>query len=466
MRPWIALFAAAGVVAATLPFIRQHDDKLLALLGKAKVAVAGSADAKRSKPVDPPPLVDVDLTDMDDRREVVTAPAHGHRNADLTINPIYQRAASGLLRDGKVYEGAVVLVEVKTGKILVWSSVNQGRRRDLVVEATAPSASVFKIVTGAALIEANVPMNEKVCYSGGEQRITKRDLEPDPDRDKYCASLPMAMGRSLNTVFARLALQRLDADKIEGAAHRLGWGVDVPFDVPVAQSTIALPRDDQLEFARAAAGFWHTTLSPFQAANLALTVANKGEMVKMHVVERVVDDDGQEIYRRPAEREVLRRALDERTAWAVARMMEQTVRNGSSFNAFHDRSGRPYLPDIRIAGKTGTLEASSTRTLYTWFVGFAPSREPELAIAVLVANRGEWHVKASEVASNLLRVVLADQGAPNVTYPVGYNGPKRKPPTRDDDKSDKPKSDVTPAAAASSPLLPSEHPDDTMPDGD
>jgi cell division protein FtsI/penicillin-binding protein 2 len=183
----------------------------------------------------------------------------------------------------------------------------------------------------------------------------------------------------------------------------------------------------------------------------------------MHVVERVVDDDGQEIYRRPAEREVLRRALDERTAWAVARMMEQTVRNGSSFNAFHDRSGRPYLPDIRVAGKTGTLEASSTRTLYTWFVGFAPSREPQLAIAVLVANRGEWHVKASELASSMLRVVFSDRGAPNVTYPAGYNGPKRKPPTPE---GDKPKSDATPAAAAPSSLLPSEQPDDTMPDGD
>ena len=465
MRPWIALFAAGVVVAATLPFVRQHDDKLLALLTKAKVAVVGSsaAEPKPGKILDPPALADLDLTDMDDRREVVTAPAHGHRNADLTINPIYQRAASAFLRDGKVYEGAVVLVEAKTGKVLTWASQNQGRRRDVCVEATAPSASVFKVVTGSALIEANVAMNEKVCYSGGERSITKRDLEPDADRDKYCASLPMAMGRSLNTVFARLALQHLDADKLEGVAHRLGYGVEVPFDVPVAQSIIALPHDDQLEFARSAAGFWHSTLSPFQAANLALTVANKGEMVRMHVVERVVDDDGQEIYRRPAEREVFRRALDERTAWAVARMMEQTVRNGSSFNAFHDRAGRPYLPDIRVAGKTGTLEASSTRTLYTWFVGFAPSRDPELIIAVLVENRGEWHVKASDVASNMLRVVFADRGMPNVTYPATYNGPKRKPTTAD---GDKPKGDAAAPPPAPTPVVPTEQPDDAMPDGD
>ena len=61
-------------------------------------------------------------------------------------------------------------------------------------------------------------------------------------------------------------------------------------------------------------------------------------------------------------------------------MMEQTVRNGSAFNAFHDRAGRPYLPDIRVAGKTGTLEDAKTRTLYTWFVGFAPYDAEEARI--------------------------------------------------------------------------------------
>lgn len=449
MRPWIAIFAAAGVVAASLPFIRQHDADLLALLSKAKVAVAGSAKAKAPKVVDPPALADLDLTNMDDRREVVTAPAHGHRNADLTLDPTYQRAATALLREGKVYEGAVVVTEVQTGKVLVWASHNQGRRRDIPTEAGAPSASVFKVVTGSGLIEANVPMNERVCYLGGEQRIMRRDLEPDEERDKYCASLPMAMGRSLNIVFGRLARQHLDPTKLEGVARRLGWGIDVPFDVAIAQSKLEIPKDDDLEFARAAAGFWHTTLSPFQAANLALTMANKGEMLRMHVVERVVDEDGEEIYRRPGERVVLRRAVDERTAWAVSRMMEQTVRNGSGFNAFHDRAGRPYLPDIRVAAKTGTLEDSKTRTLHTWLVGFAPAREPTIAFSVLVSNRGEWTVKASDVAASMLRIYFADAGAPGVSYPTGYKGAKARPvPSRSATASPNGSAPASPSSAA------------------
>jgi cell division protein FtsI/penicillin-binding protein 2 len=425
MRQGVALFIAAVAVAGSLPWLREHDDALFALLGKAKLAVTGGGGAQGKK-IDPPALTGIDLTSMDERREVVTAPAHGKRNADLTLDPYYQRAASTMLRQGRVHEGAVVMTEVATGRVLVWASYNAGRPRDLCVEATAPSASIFKIVTGAGLVEQGASLSEQFCYSGGERRLTRRELEPDEQRDRYCASLGMALGRSLNTIFGRLAVKFLDPAKLGGVAGRLGYGLDIPFDVPVQASKLTVPEGDDLELARTAAGFWNSTLSPFQAVNLALTVANGGEMIRQHVVERVVDEDGEVIYQRPKERQVLKRALDERTAWAVARMMEHTVRDGTSFASFHDRAGRPFLPDIDVAGKTGTLEESKTSTLYTWWVGFAPARKPEVALGVLVLNRGSWHVKATHLGADMLRVYFADQGREAVRMPPGFK-PRRKP---------------------------------------
>jgi cell division protein FtsI/penicillin-binding protein 2 len=445
MRQGVAIFAAAALVAASLPLIREHDGALIELLSKAKVAVTGGESSK-SKTIDPPPLTDVELQYIDDRRDVVVAPAHGKRSAELTLDPVYQRAALTTLRRGQVYEGSVVMTDVKTGRVLVWANHNHGRPRDLASEATAPAASIFKIVTGAALVEAGVPLNEKFAYSGGDSSITQRELEPDEDRDKYAATLAMAMGRSINTVFARLALAKLDRAKLMGAAQRLGWGLDIPFDVPIAKSTIEIPENDELELARTAAGFWHTTLSPFQGANLAQTIANNGEMIRSFVVERVLEEDGEVIYQRPQERVVLKRVLDERTAWALARMMEQTVRNGSSFRSFHDRAGRPFLPDIAVAGKTGTLaqKDGSSEVLYTWWVGFAPARDPEVAVSVLVANRGAWHVKGTHVAADMLRIYFADQGRAGVHYPPGFNGQRRRnevPETNDKGGKGKPKSE-------------------------
>lgn len=418
MRQGFALFAAAALVAATLPFVRKHDETLTSLLARARLGWSNPKKAQANGPLDPPALAEIDLTSIDTRREVASAPAHGKRTAELTVDPIYQEAADMLLQRGEMHSGSIVVTEVATGRVLAWSSLSPGRRRDINLEPIAPSASVFKIVTGSALVEQGVPLNEKYCYSGGEHSLSMRDIEPDEERDKWCVTVGMALGRSINAVFARLALRHLERDKLRAAATRFGYGEDIPFDLPVAPSPIEIP-DDELEYARMAAGFWHSKLSPFQATNIALTVANGGEMIRQHVVERVLDEEGKPLYERPKERQVLKRALDERTAWAVSKMMEQTVQNGTSFQSFHDKSGRPYLPDVRVAGKTGTLTEKKTDTFYTWWVGFAPARKPEIALSVLVVNRGAWRVKATNVAADVLRVYFADKGSPGVRPPPG-----------------------------------------------
>lgn len=446
MRQGVALFGAVALVAATLPFVRKHDDVLMSLLDKAKLAVSRPASKGEIRDVDPPALTDIDLTNIDSRRGVATAPAHGKRTAELTVDPVLQDAMDTLLQRGEMHSGAIIITEVATGKVLAWSSVSPGRRRDVCREPIAPSASVFKIVTGSALVEHGVPLSEKFCYSGGEHALSMRDLEPNEDRDKWCATIGSAMGRSINGVFGRLALQKLDRDKLRAAALRFGYTQEIPFDAPVVPSTLEVP-DDELEYARMAAGFWHTTLSPFQAQNIALTVASGGEMIRQRIVERVLDEDQNVIYERPKERQVLKRALDSRTAWAVGRMMEHTVRNGTSFQSFHDKAGRPYLPDIRVAGKTGTLTEKKTDTLFTWWVGFAPARQPEIAVSVLVMNRGAWRVKATNVAADVLRVYFADKGARSVRPPPGIRlRPRAKP---DESKADV--SDISDAGAPPSP---------------
>jgi penicillin-binding protein A len=423
MRQWIAIGAAVGLVAVSLPYLRSHDAQISDMLAKGK-ARATRAIIKRD--VTPPPLTGIDLTRINDRGGVATAPAHGERKAELTLVPKYQRAAMGILRGGRVPEGAIVMTDVKTGKVLVWASiVEDGAMHDVAAEATAPSASVFKIITGTALVEHGLGPHTKQCYSGGEHGIRARDLEDDPKRDKWCATLTQAMGRSLNTVFARLASRNLDRDKLGAVAARYGYNSDVPFDVKVARSTLKFP-DDDLGFARTSAGFWNSTLSPFQAANLATTIANGGEMIRLSIVSRV-KDDSDEIYRNTGARQVLRRVVEESVASQVTTMMENTVESGTGYKAFHDRRGKPYLPDIRVAGKTGTLTKPATDgPYYTWFVGFAPSRKPEVAISVMVANHLKWRVKANNVAAEMLRVYFADKGAKGVRDPFDRSSTARR----------------------------------------
>jgi cell division protein FtsI/penicillin-binding protein 2 len=423
MRQWIAIGAAVGLVAVCLPYLRSHDAQIGEMLAKGK-ARATAAIIKRE--VTPPPLTDLDLTKIDTRGNAATAPAHGERKAELTVVPKYQRAALDLLRGGHVPEGAIVMTDVKTGKVLVWASVvEDGPMRDIAAEATAPTASVFKIITATALVEEGLGPNTRQCYSGGEHAIKASDMVDDKKRDKWCATMTQAMGRSLNTVFARLAAKNLDRDKLGAVATRYGYNSDLPFDVKIAPSTLKFP-DDDLGFARTAAGFWNSTLSPFEGANLATTIANGGEMIRLSIVSSVKDDSG-EIYKGPTGRQVIRRVVDENVASQVVTMMENTVESGTSYRSFHDKTGKPYLPEIRVAGKTGTLtKAAADGPFYTWWVGFAPSRKPEVALSIMVANHLKWRVKATNLAADMLRVYFADKGAPGVKDPYDHDATARR----------------------------------------
>ena len=391
--------------------------------------VGGSAAAAAAPPA--PTLHGLELTKITVGETAATAPLPEKKVARLTVDPALQRIAEGVMSMNHVPEAAVVLMDVATGKILVYAShIEKGPARDLCVEATAPAASVFKIITASALVEqAGMTADHRECYSGGEQRLVERDLQPDPKRDKWCTTLGGAMGRSINTVFARLALRHLKPAGLEATAKSLGFGSSLPFDVPVQTSAEHFP-EDSLGFARTAAGFWNTTLSPLHAAWLSATVARGGEPVRPVLVADVAEEGGKVVWTAPTGL-AQKRAIKQTTADAVTTMMETTVTDGTSYRAFHDPKGASFLPNMGVAGKTGTLTDPTNARFYTWFTGFAPSRPiviaegdapanappRQVAIGVLVVNNPTWTVKANVLAREVLRAYFASQKVPNVTTP-------------------------------------------------
>ncbi len=175
----------------------------------------------------------------------------------------------------------------------------------------APSASVFKLVTAAALVDKGATAQTRECFArSAEQRVVASDLEVDPLRDKWCMSLATAMGKSENAVFARLAHEKLDRPSLESTAHALGWAEPLSFDVSVQPSKLEVP-DDALGFARTAAGFWNTTLSPLHAAVLSATIARGGVAMRPRIVARITTEAGHVDYEAPREPETHRVLGDE-----------------------------------------------------------------------------------------------------------------------------------------------------------
>jgi cell division protein FtsI/penicillin-binding protein 2 len=57
---------------------------------------------------------------------------------------------------------------------------------------------------------------------------------------------------------------------------------------------------------------------------------------------------------------------------------------------------------LAVAGKSGTAELDASQTAHSWFIGFAPYDNPQVAIAVIVENGGH-DVRASPIGGALLR---------------------------------------------------------------
>ncbi|MDB4965266.1 MAG: penicillin-binding protein transpeptidase [Myxococcales bacterium] len=339
------------------------------------------------------------------------------RRAELTLDPAMQARVERLLRAHPTPYAAAVVLSVEDGRVLAMvghsSKEPNKTTADLTLKAWAPAASIFKLVTATALVEHGVRPDTRVCYHDGVHSVEDSNLRSMPRLDGACATLAYGLAKSQNAIIARLAHDHLDADALTKAAQAFGFGTALPFALPVEASQAHVPVGG-LPFARTAAGFWNTTLSPLHGAYLAATLARGGVTPPLRLIDRVVDREGNAV--RPAAAPE-RRVVSEAAARAVGRMMVGTTEFGTARLGFRDkRTNRPLLPGIAVAGKTGSLDRKDPYVSYSWFVGFAPAERPEVAVAVLLGNGPSWHVKAHQVAREVLTSYFegAPQGNPRV----------------------------------------------------
>jgi len=297
----------------------------------------------------------------------------------------FQVLADQILAEARVPYGAIVVVRVPDAKVLALAGRSHTEpglsAEELALRPWAPAASVFKLVTAAALLDGRgLAPDVRVCYHGGSHAIERLHLIDVPRLDRACDSLGFAVAHSQNAIIAKLAHRYLDPTLLARYAHGFGFGEDIPFERPVIPSIARLPAEP-LAFARTAAGFWNVSLSPLHAALVANAIADGGW------------------FRTPAG--TPHRVMGPLAARMLAAMMVGTTRAGTARGAFHDGAGRLLLP-FDVAGKTGTLTRHEPYLAYSWFVGFAPAHNPQVAFAVLVGNHEDWTVRAPELARKLL----------------------------------------------------------------
>ena|GEM_PF-184456 len=336
--------------------------------------------------------------EREDSGPVMVAPTADGKTARLSINPALQAQMQKLFEIYHPMSGAMVAIEPKTGRVLALVEYSaDGHSEGAATRPLYPAASVFKIITGAALLEKGISPNAETCYHGGMHAIVGKLLQDKPRLDRNCVSLSMALAKSANVVFAKMAEKHLDSNALRVEAEKFLFNRQVWADPAVSASIANIP-DSGLEFAKSAAGFGDVRLSPLHAALIAAAVGNGGDMQDPTLIDSV---DGV-----PAKAQGGRRILRSETANELKEMMKLTVSEGTASHSFHERKGAS-LGSIEVAGKTGSLSNHQNPFKdYSWFVGFAPADDPKIAVAAVVVNGLKWSIHAPYVAREALHEYL------------------------------------------------------------
>jgi penicillin-binding protein A len=308
------------------------------------------------------------------------------------------------LVDGRTPFSATVLIEIGTGRVLaVAEHSTRGDASGFAFMPMAKAASIFKIVTTAALLRADVPAATKVCVHGGKTRMQPSLLVDNPRRDHQCTTMQDALPLSQNVAIAKLALKHLEPDALRAEAERFGFFQPLPTDIALeSDASPAVIPEDPFGFANAAAGFGDVKISALHGAVLAATIAQGGVLVPPRFIDALEGKDAPAI-----DAAAPRRVLDEADAKKIADMLEDTVVRGTARRSF---SQGPRLKHS-AAGKTGSLADYSTGLDTSWFVGYAPADRPRVAVATVVVNTSKWHVKAPYVAKEALRAYFVHDAA-------------------------------------------------------
>jgi penicillin-binding protein A len=345
----------------------------------------------------------------------------------LTLKPKAQQAALNALGTRC---GAVVALDVQTGKVLVMASsptydpnLVEGhfnrvtnvradcKRPDaLLNRATAglyAPGSIFKVVTASAAIDSGrfKPTSSFVdpgyCEVYGK-RVNNYDTTSPFGR----LDLATALKYSVNSVFCNIG-KELGAKVLVDYAKRFGFYSIPPLETPTNErvasglykgTKLFDPKEDtDVDPGRFAFGQERLLVTPLQMAMVAATIANNGVVMKPYVVERIVAPDGSVVVRtKPQE---LGRAVKPETAQAVAAMMKAAVEGGTGTAA--------RIPGLTVGGKTGTAETGVVGLNTTWFISYAGRNKPQVAIAVVVEEQNSTGGEtAAPVARDVLQALL------------------------------------------------------------
>lgn len=277
--------------------------------------------------------------------------------------------------------------------------------------------STFKAVTAAAALDSGMYTPNSSFYDPGyctEYGVQIHNALDQNGPERFGnVDLVQAFIHSINAVFCELGI-KLGPKRILDEAKKFGFYSKPPIELPsneVAASGLYNYKQRRyydtpglVDPGRLAFGQENMLVTPLQMALVAAGIANGGNVMVPHLVDRVTNASGGTVVKvRP---QVWKHATSQATAAAINLMMQGVVQSGTGTAA--------QIPGVKVAGKTGTAETGQNNVYTAWFIFFAPADNPTVAGAVAVEHQlnGFGGAIAAPIAKQLMQALLPQTSKP------------------------------------------------------
>ena len=382
--------------------------------------------------VDGEKRVEVDARGREVRTLDIIEPTAGnslHLNIDMDLQEVVENSMENK-------KGGCVAIDPKTGGVLVlasrpafdpnkfasgitkedWKAIAMDKTHPLqnrVTQGRYPPGSTFKIALALKALELGI-INERTTFlCRGGFPFGNRVFRCWKKGGHGNVAVHRAIVESCDVFFYNVGL-KLGIDRIHEMAASIGLGkltgIDLPGEkqglVPSAawkKKTYGQPWYEG-ETVSVAIGQGAVWLTPIQLAQLASFVANDGVTFRPQLVNKVVSPEGKvlKVFEHVMNSNI---KLKKETLKLVKDGMRGVV-NEPGGTAYGSR-----LQNVAMCGKTGTAQTASLDKGghdHAWFIAYAPSEEPAIAITALVEHGGHGSSAAAPIAKaiteNLFRV--------------------------------------------------------------
>ncbi len=365
----------------------------------------------------------------------------------LTLDSDLQRIAEEVMMSGDK-AGAVVAMEVKTGRLLAlastpplhledfvggishakWQALLDNPRHPFIhkaVQGLYPPASTYKIVTALAGLAKGVIDENTIIYCPGYYVYGNRRYRCWKHSGHGAVDLNRALGESCDVYFYQVG-QRLGVDTLAEYARKFGLGERTGVALEHEKSGLVPTKKwknerdgvrwQNGETLSVAIGQSYNLTTPLQIAQMTAILANGGKRYLPQLIERVVNPAGEvmqqfepilvdELNEEPYHLDLIRRALVE---------------------VVHGKLGTGRIARIEgliMGAKTGTAQVVKVAQYkglkdedipylfrdHAWFTAYAPAEDPEIVVTVLVEHGLHGGSGAGPLAKAVLEQYFAER---------------------------------------------------------